>query len=673
MAPPEEGPENTIIDEVANVEFRWGVKRGKGLKGKDIQFYDSFTYDGVEYSCYDCVYVHKEGEPEPYIGKIMKIWDDRKLKKKRIKVWWFFRPIEIRNFYEGDCSPANRELFLASGEGQGLFNVNLLEVIVGKCKVLCTSTDPRNPQPSEEDLNNADYFFNRTFDCGKRIVSESFEGLEAEAFLNKQAWVSKSVRSLDQQANGANENQANKSMANGSLFARKEGTELGISEGLTKSKVDTSTKEEEPKKDKASQKKLDDIEIKKEEMEVSMTVKGEGKGNETPKEEFKIIETIKEEMKGNGIPDEELRKGEITKEETKKNKTGKEEIEKNENSNDERKKSETATKGLTKAELEIPSKGIGKIDSPKQSPWLEVRSNDKKSSKNEPFKDEKEPLKRARAIVHSDDEADEMGGSANANRKKTDSKKEVSAPENRVVKKAKLSDNFNKTSEEVAKMTSHPKELIKEKKLGREIIEITKRPEVESNKWFKGLPWDERLKKGYEQRAVIRVQNFDPSYTSAEIDDIMWHMVGERCTARVMPQTMFSNPNSGDALVVFRTKEGAEMALKKLNQACLTFSDGRSLIATRATPVMSGKQKFAGHISIEKHKLLMQRAHKSEDMKKAVSTSHCSQPNTIEYEMAMEWRLLQEKSERWWNELFKQEASEVDDVKRKNIISKKKN
>lgn len=39
--------------------------------------------------------------------------------------------------------------------------------------------------------------------------------------------------------------------------------------------------------------------------------------------------------------------------------------------------------------------------------------------------------------------------------------------------------------------------------------------------------------------------------------------------------------------------------------------------------------------------------------RKAVSTSHCSQPNTIEYEMAMEWRLLQEKSECWWKELYK--------------------
>lgn len=270
MAPSQEGPETTMIDEEANVEFCWGVKRNKGVKGKDIQFYDSFTYDGVEYSSYDCVYVHKEGEPEPYIGKIMKIWDDLKLKKKRIKVWWFFRPIEIHNFYEGDCSPANKELFLASGEGKGVFNVNLLEVIVGKCKVLCTSTDPRNPQPSEEDLNSADYFFSRTFNCVECMVSESFEGVEAEAFINKQAWVSKSVQSLDQRTNVANENQATKSKANGSLFLKKEGAELGISEELTKRKVDTITKEGEAKKYKTSQTKLENNEIQKKEMKISV-------------------------------------------------------------------------------------------------------------------------------------------------------------------------------------------------------------------------------------------------------------------------------------------------------------------------------------------------------------------------------------------------------------------
>jgi len=93
------------------------------------------------------------------------------------------------------------------------------------------------------------------------------------------------------------------------------------------------------------------------------------------------------------------------------------------------------------------------------------------------------------------------------------------------------------------------------------------------------------------------------------------------------------------------------------------------LIATKATaPVASGKPKFAGHICIEKHRLQLHRSHQMEDIRKAVSTSHCSQPNTIEYEMAMEWRLLQEKSECWWKELYKQENLELVKVKRNHLI-----
>jgi len=39
--------------------------------------------------------------------------------------------------------------------------------------------------------------------------------------------------------------------------------------------------------------------------------------------------------------------------------------------------------------------------------------------------------------------------------------------------------------------------------------------------------------------------------------------------------------------------------------------------------------------------------------RKAVSTSHCSQPNTIEYEMAMDWILVQEKTVNCFNRLHK--------------------
>jgi hypothetical protein len=115
-------------EKVDSIEFKWGKKRGVGGKKKDVQFYESFFYDGVDYTLYDSVYMYKEGEPEPYIGKLIKIWENAD-KTKKVKVLWFFRPREISN-YLGDEKTLKNELFLASGEGVGNANVNPLVIIL---------------------------------------------------------------------------------------------------------------------------------------------------------------------------------------------------------------------------------------------------------------------------------------------------------------------------------------------------------------------------------------------------------------------------------------------------------------------------------------------------------------------------------------------------------------
>lgn len=107
-----------------NIEFKWGKKRGVGGKKKEVQFYESFSFDGVEYTLYDSVYLYKESEPEPFIGKLIKIWQNPD-KSKRVKILWFFRSCEIQNYLGAEEVPEN-ELFLASGEGLGLANVNPL-------------------------------------------------------------------------------------------------------------------------------------------------------------------------------------------------------------------------------------------------------------------------------------------------------------------------------------------------------------------------------------------------------------------------------------------------------------------------------------------------------------------------------------------------------------------
>lgn len=113
-------------EELEDPAFKWEKKRGLGGKNKDVRFYDSFNYDGVGYALYDCVYMHKQGEPMPYIGKLVKIWETAEGLRK-VKVQWFFRPSEI-SYYLKDAKVLENELFFASGDGKGLANLNPLVI-----------------------------------------------------------------------------------------------------------------------------------------------------------------------------------------------------------------------------------------------------------------------------------------------------------------------------------------------------------------------------------------------------------------------------------------------------------------------------------------------------------------------------------------------------------------
>ncbi|XP_047970837.1 protein ANTI-SILENCING 1 isoform X2 [Salvia hispanica] len=157
------------------------------MKNRNIQFYESFSYDGVDYALYDCVYMHMQGQPTPYIGKLVKIWELAGGTKK-VKIHWFFRPSEM-SYYLKDVKVTENELFFASGDGKGLTNVNPLEAIAGKCSVICTSADSRNPQPSVKELQMADYVFYRIFDVKSCTISDKFDdkvgGLEVNFVFNR--------------------------------------------------------------------------------------------------------------------------------------------------------------------------------------------------------------------------------------------------------------------------------------------------------------------------------------------------------------------------------------------------------------------------------------------------------------------------------------------------------
>ncbi|CAI0408539.1 unnamed protein product [Linum tenue] len=175
------------VDDPSRIEFQWLKKRGLGGKNHNIQFYESFIYDGEKYTLYDSVYMHRDNVDEPDIGKLVRLWEDPQGHKK-CRILWYFRPWEITYYLRGETFPKN-ELLLAAGEGVGLYNVNPLEAIAGKCKVVCTSRDSRNPQPSKEEIIGADFIFNRAFDVGSSKIVEKMDdkiaGVETKLLFNK--------------------------------------------------------------------------------------------------------------------------------------------------------------------------------------------------------------------------------------------------------------------------------------------------------------------------------------------------------------------------------------------------------------------------------------------------------------------------------------------------------
>lgn len=62
------------------------------------------------------------------------------------------------------------------------------EAIAGKCNVVCIAKDVRNPQPSDEEIQMADFVFYRTFDVGKckvvDKVDEKIAGIEGMCFFS---------------------------------------------------------------------------------------------------------------------------------------------------------------------------------------------------------------------------------------------------------------------------------------------------------------------------------------------------------------------------------------------------------------------------------------------------------------------------------------------------------
>lgn len=173
-------------------DFTWG--KAKGTSSKDKKYYNSFFYENEEYYLFDNVIVHDEENSDGHVAKIMKLWQDISSGTMMTSLRWFLKPHELPSYLQSQMVRENsKELFLAFGKGKGVSNENKLDCIERKCKVLCTSKDDRNIQPSEYDLKDAEYFFNKIYNVDLKKLS-NLEGivkiLGQDVLFNKPEWVS---------------------------------------------------------------------------------------------------------------------------------------------------------------------------------------------------------------------------------------------------------------------------------------------------------------------------------------------------------------------------------------------------------------------------------------------------------------------------------------------------
>ncbi|KAK8679523.1 hypothetical protein V6N13_144972 [Hibiscus sabdariffa] len=613
------------VEGTEDLEFKWGKQKGIGGRKKDVQFYESFTYDGVDYTLYDNIYLYKERDPLPYLGKLIKIWETAD-KLKKVKVLWFFRPSEISNYLVGELAHLN-EIFLASGEGVGLANVNPLEAVVGRCNIVCISKDSRNPQPSHRDILMADFVFYRTFDVGLLTIldkiDEKIAGTEVKFIFNPPGFLKPSyVHNYSVDYKNASENA------------------METNERVILSKLNSS-ENQIPEHDRQEEQKSVVAE------KLAPSDRQENGFNYQTASSFKVEENSDVKIPS-VIPNVSQReKLVIESGELAKTNVGQENT-----SGD--KTSFSRDADSKKSSVKLQNSSLEKIVHVHQ---VEVDEN-LKSIKDTSELDER-PHKKAKI----DSSVKVSNGNENS-RHPTDP-----------FWTAKISPNELKIDDKLTKPTNCNTPAIPPndgKRIG-DAVEIACMPDSDRSNWFGEIPWKDRMQDAQEHGKLVLFQNLDPAYTSANVEDIVWAAFKKTCRTKVVQQTAYSSPHSGinifcmelsrgtvflpmelkntkarylvnvlryqtgyirkgQAFAIFDTREVAEEVITKLDNGCLLLPNQRPLVASIPNPCFSRKQSmFAGHLIVDKLKSLR-------EMKEAVSTSHCSQPNTLEYDMAMEWK-----------------------------------
>ncbi|XP_010519917.1 PREDICTED: protein ANTI-SILENCING 1 [Tarenaya hassleriana] len=677
--------------EVEDSEFVWGKKRGIGGKKKDVQFYESFTYDGEEYRLYDCVLACKEGEPEPFVGKIIKIWEHPRMENgRRVKLLWFFKPSEISSYLEGVLDILPNELFLASGKGDGLTDVNPLEAIGGKCSVLCISKDKRNPQPSDEEIKNAHFVFRRTFDVLRCKVLDQIDDKIAEIDVkfifnrtseNKSSAAEKVVADITVSPDSVKpECPSTSALVRLNQLGSSESPSCGEN-GLSGKKA----KEHEGHKQMARKKSIHAVEVSTKDS-VGRDVEGH-----TDCDSSEASVSRRDHWDGKKAEESKVRKH-LTKQ---KSVVEEKESTKDSGERDGRSHSERGSSGVSGSPRSHwdgkkvqECKTQKRLSKQKSMVGEERYSKDPDGLGQRPHKKQKLDGSGAVSGGRSIEILQKISSNGAKDIKSVSSHRDIVtkrevlsqrpsfvdkkqglqvtsgydgkvtktvAPVVRPIDKAPIGKSLSKklsSDEQLSKRTEGKILTEDDYKRNHQVIEVTRRPDAERRKWFRDLAWEERMRGAEEHGTLVLLQNLDPTYTSDEVEDIVYSALKEQCTARMIARTSISIPHIGEALLIFKRREIAEKVVQRLKDGCLMLSNGRPLVATFAKLAPPGKpSSFFGHFKV---KTQMQR-----DMRDAVATSHCSQPNTVEYDMAMEWCLHQSRYDAAWEKLLKQQREEI--------------
>ncbi|KDP34223.1 hypothetical protein JCGZ_07794 [Jatropha curcas] len=620
-----------------SISFEWGKKRGLGGMKKDVQFYESFTYDGVEYKLYDSVYMYAEKEPEPYIGKLIKIWETSN-KERKVKILWFFRPCEISNYIEVDKTLEN-ELFLASGEGVGLANVNPLEAIAGKCNVVCISKDSRNPPPSNEQLQMADFIFYLTFDVEFHVISDKIDdkiaGVDVKFLLNR---VNNQKSIADPKPDSNKKDLSGNAVVNDGAVVLSEENALGEHKTLKSDErsLNASAKQRLHCKDLSADHKSS-LEQKlassggKDILEMVKSDHPQGnlsgdKSKSKLKEDAELVKSSvkqKSSLREKPTSDIGVQLGEVVKINVpRKNSASDKTCSRFNDKEIADQKPSLVKQKSSIAENCASNLGVG-LGEVAKSNRQECLSSEKIASrvKDDHVRDESKEVPAVEVQVEETVKAAKDSGTGNErpskkaklegsvkasgeNNKKIDQKlnhdssgidvntvdqtattpedkpkhklvMDLHGNENIISKKPKLDEKLTKPSHGKLPKAS-PRDVSNDaSKSNNQALEVTRRPDADKSKWFTVPPWEPSMRTAHAEGKLVLLQNLDPSCTAAEVEDIVWHAFKENCRAKVIQQTAFSSPYSGQALVIFKTREATRMVVRKLNEGCLLLSNGR--------------------------------------------------------------------------------------------------